>query len=803
LDQLYNLPQEVLEDVELYRLEVERFKKGDTSTENFKPFRVSRGIYAQRGQKSFMMRIKVPGGGLTPEQIETIATLSKEYGNGIPHITTRQDFQLHDLKQEDTAIIMEKLFDIGLTCKGGGGNTIRNITACPDAGVCRHEAFDVYPYATAFTEFFLSHPKSGGLPRKFKIAFSGCVRDSSLATITDVGFIAKKRTIDGIEKKGFAVYAAGGMGAGSRVGTLLEEFIAEEEAINVAESLLLLFDKHGNRKDKRKARLRFVMAKLGKDAFLELYRENLQTVRAEKKKPLVIKERPQPKELISSERKDADPVSDASFNLWRKTNVSVQKNEGFYYAKIRLPLGDISAEALKHLSKLIGDFGEGTLFTTIDQNIVVRWLKGSELYPFYLALKKSAIATVGAGGPADITSCPGASTCNLGICLSRNLATALSEQLEGSGLPLHTMNDVKIKISGCPNSCSQHPIAPIGLYGAAKRGSGRMAPHYNIVLGGRVEEGKTTLGKDCGFVPAKKVPELLIEFLTDFNNSRKEDEDYYSYLDRRGMELMAELVKKHPLPSYEEDGECYKDWGADEEFSLSGLGAGECGAGVSNMIESDIEDGKRYINKAAYDLKEGRLPEASSALSTALGVTTKSLIVAKGVEAEDDYISVTEFERLFINTGLVDESFAGLKKRWAKYLSGLLDAKGLEDEIHFMEKLSGKVNSLYENMDANMKFEGEEKEDTPKKGSASPPVPEENNGDVDVSLDLRGVKCPINYVKAKIRMEMMQVGQTIQILLDDGEPIQNVPKSLADDGQEILKQEQLENYYELLVKKAA
>lgn len=805
MEPFYEISKEVREDVELYRLEVERFLEGNVSPQKFRPFRVARGIYAQRGQERFMTRIKVPGGCLTPKQMIRIADLSEKYGNGIPHVTTRQDIQLHFVKIEDTVKAMQELLEVGLTTRGGGGNTVRNITACYDAGVCDLEVFDVTPYAPAFTEFFLNHPKGFTLPRKFKIAFSGCSDDCSFATINDVGFIAKKKVVDGEEKRGFRVYAAGGMGANSRVAELLEDFVPEEEAIYIAEAIMILFDKYGNRKNKHKARLRYVIDKVGRDEFMRLYREELAAVKAEGPKTVNLKVRPEPEKTLSAVLEEEPAVSDAAYRLWRETNAREQRQEGFYFAKIRLPLGDIGAETLRKLADIVREFGEGSIRATHDQNIVVRWLSGRELYPFYKALSDIDLAKPGAGGIADILSCPGASTCNLGICLSRDMATVLTDELEGTGLKLETMDDINIKISGCPNSCSQHPVGAIGLFGAAKRGNGRMAPHYNILLGGRVEEGHSALGEEFGFVPAKKVPGLLKQFLSEYNDDRREGEDFYAYLDRAGKTRMKELVKECTLPSYEEDSSCYQDWGNEEEFSLAGLGAGECGAGVLDMIEADIDDGRRQIYKAEEDLGKGRRESASEALAIAIGLTTKSVLVTKGIEPDDDYISVTEFEKQFVQKGLLSDKFSGLKRRWAKYLSGLLDEKGLKEEILFMEEFSKAVSDLYAGMDAHMKFKGEEEEEKPKEAPIEAEKGgEAKKGDADVFMDLRGVKCPINYVKAKIRMEMMQSGQTLQIYLDDGEPIRNVPKSLENDGQEILRQEQTaDGHYDLIVKKAA
>jgi sulfite reductase (ferredoxin) len=802
----YTIPDKVKDDIELYRLEVDRFNRGEISAGRLRPFRVARGIYAQRGQEKFMVRIKVAGGGLTPDQMTGIADMSEKYGNGIPHVTTRQDMQLHYVPLDDTVKAIEGLLEVGLTTRGGGGNTVRNITACYNAGVCDREVFDVSPYAPAFTEFFLNHPKSFNLPRKFKISFSGCSEDCSLATINDVGFIAKKKVIDGVERRGFTVYAAGGMGAKSRVADKIEDFVLEEEALDIAEAIMILFDKYGNRKNKHKARLRFVIDKVGRDEFMRLYREELAAVKAAGPKEIDLSERnaPQKEELAGNNGIPA--VKDTGFERWRQTNVTPQKQNGYFAAKIRIPLGDISADDYRKLADIVRRFGEGTIRTTHDQNILLRWLSGEEIYPFYEALVDLGFSKPCAGGTTDILSCPGASTCNLGICLPKNFAVVLTDELEETGIPFETMPDVRIMLNGCQNACAQHPIGPIGLHGAARRGSGKMAPHYNILLGGRVEEGKTILGEEFGFVPAKKVNTLLTTFLKEYHQHREEGEDFYAYLDRRGKARMRDMVKEYPLPAYEEDKECFKDWGVDEEFSLAGLGPGECGAGILDIIEADIDDAKRFIYKAGDDISKGHLDKASEALARALGHTTKSILVTKGIEPTDEYVSVTEFEKNFIRTGLVPERFNNLKMRWARYLSELLDAEGLKKETAFMEELCSTVAELYAGMDNDMKFKGEKsaevKKEEPKVAAPSEAKAASASG-TDATMDLRGVKCPINYVKAKIKLETMTVGQTLGLLLDDGEPIRNVPTSLKNDGQEIIKMEQVGEYYDLIVKKVA
>ena len=806
----YNIPAEVAEDVKSYGLELRRFLDGKVTAERFKPFRVARGIYSQRGQTSYMMRIKVPAGGLLPHQMKLISDLSKKYGNGIPHVTTRQDVQLHWLRIEDTLKAMEALVAAGLTTKGGGGNTVRNVTACVDAGVCKDEAFDVGPYAVALAEYMLVHPKAYTLPRKFKYSFSGCVADCSLSTINDVGFIAVKKEIDGKETEGFRVYTAGGMGAFSSVGALLEEFIPADQVVYVAEALLNLFDKNGNRRNKHKARLRFFADRVGFDELKRIYKEELDAARKAGIKSLVL--RPT---VTVKDRGEPSEGGDASggFDAWFGLNTIEQARPGFYMAKLALPLGDISADDFTSLASLVEGLGEGTIRTTHDQNIVVRWLTKEELKGLYSWIFEKGLGEKGlgagivAGGAEDPVCCPGASTCNLGICLSKGMASALADRLKGSSLAMDELKDIDIKISGCPNSCGQHPIGAIGFFGAARGKKSRMAPHYNVLVGGRVEEGKTALGTECGFVPAKKIPELVVEFFGLYLDGRGDGEDFYAYLDRKGTEEMKSLVKKHgTLPAYDESPEFYKDWGREDFFSLAGLGPGECGVGVFDMIETDIDEAKGSLEAASKAASSG--DDASADISKALVSAARALLITRGVEPTSDEEVFDGFEEHFASAALVDEKFKGLSTRAAMVGSGHLNDAGLKENVAFVEELVGVVTALYDSMDDAMVFPGEKLEAVEKTGPGEKPGEEESSapsdgGDSDVLMDLRGVKCPINYVKAKIKMETMEVGKTLLLYLDDGEPIANVPKSLGNDGQEILRMEKTdEGYFELLVKKA-
>lgn len=807
----YNIPEEVLEDISNFRGEIEKFIAGEIDPDRFKPYRVTRGVYSQRGQKSYMVRIKVPGGGLMPHQMVKIAELADKYGNSEPHVTDRQDVQIHWVDLKDTPTILEELATVSLTTKGGGGNTIRNVTTSPFAGVDPNEVFDTSSYPVAMAEHFLTNPKSYKLPRKFKFAFSGSSKDSAYATMQDVGFIAKKKN----DIEGFAVYVGGGMGAKSRVGELLHDFVEKDEVVYISEAMVNLFDAFGNRRNKHQARLRFFIEKIGLDEFKKIYEIELKKVKVSGEMKLNLRPQPKPRNIKDPSKTNTDVAVDTpGFNDWFETNVAPQKQVGYYTAKIKLHIGDITSEQLTRLAGVIENIGEGTIRNMQGQNILVRWLVKEELPELYNGLVDIGLAERGADGVEDILCCPGASSCNLGVCLSKNMSTVMSQNLKASDLPLDEI-DVDIKISGCPNSCGQHPIGGIGLFGVSRgTGDGRKAPFYNVMVGGRVEEGKTRLAESIGFVPSKKMPRVLEDMLAKYVAEKNEGEDYHSYLDRVGFDSFKKLIAEKGQPStYAEDPSMFTDWGAPDEFSLSGLGPGECSSGVFDMIDTDLRDANNYLNEVKDAISNGNVTDKTSeSLRRALITSARALLISQGIEPETDVLALREFEKNIVDAGYLDEKYRGLEMRAEMYASGGLNEKGLTAAVELVGSLVEDVTALYKSLDDSLTFKGVEKrtsgkEEAPAESTdtSSGAGSEAKDAGTDQFLDLRGVKCPINYVKAKIKLEGMEKGKTILLYLDDGEPIQNVPTSLKNDGQNILKQEQVSNetYFELIVKKEA
>lgn len=771
----YRIPEEVIKDIAFYRNEVERFLRGEIAPERFKPFRVSRGIYGQRDKITYMVRIRIPAGGITPYQMDRIAELSEKYGNGIPHITTRQDIQIHGVRIEDTPDVMEKLAEVGLATKGGGGNTVRNITACPDAGICEKEAFDVAPYAIALTEHLIKDPRSFNLPRKFKIAFSGCSEDCAFSTVNDIGLIAKKRDINGCVQYGFSLYVAGGMGAKSRVATLLEDFVPEDELVYAVEAIVRIFDRYGERRNKHRARLRFVMERFGEEEFRRLYKNELEAVRNEGEKKLSLRQIPFLKR--PAERNFEGFPEDPEFMEWMKKCVKRQKQDGFYYVFIPIPLGNITAEKLRSLSQIVRSFGEGSARTTQDQNMILRWVHRAELYELWKALKKDGF--VATKGIWRVISCPGAATCNLGICNSRALASAILERLNGNGLLPNEKID--IRISGCPNVCGQHLIGSIGLQGGAKHIGTRLLPYYAVMIGGKVREGETRFGEKFGVIPSRRVPlfiEELVKLLMEEGRG-----DIHSFISNGGRERITKLIERYRIPEEIDDEALLVDWGSKEEFSLAGMGPGECGAGVFEMIESDLSEAEKALEKTKTDIRGYWIYQ--SLLSS-----SRALLITQGLEPKNDEEVFRYFIERFVKKGIVSKKFMDLEERAAKIRMASLSNEIFQIEFNYAQCLLQEVSEAYRGMDSSLKF----------------PIKEPPEEDREVAkgthiLDLRGVECPINYVRVRLKLEELNTGEILTVFLDDGEPIRNVPASLRNDGQEVIGIERIDKYFKVIIRK--
>ena len=718
---ILHIPQSVKEDTLDYRGRLKKLIDGQTSPVAFRAYRVPMGIYEQRAVGKFMIRIRIGAGLALPHQLERIAQLSKTYGNGIVHVTTRQDIQIHEVDIEDTPDVLEGLLEAGLSSRGGGGNTVRNVTACPEAGVCPEEEFDVAPYAIAAAEYLLQDKSSFNLPRKYKIVFSGCSKDCAFASIADLGFFAHMK--NGV--KGFSVYAAGGLGPNPAVSAKIEDFIGAEEIFEVAEAIKRFFDKYGDRANKHKARLRYVLARVGIEEFIKLYRAERDILKAEGL-PYTA---PQIRDITSVYKVPEKPVN----------------------VRLRLKNGDIPADDLNIVGKIAAKYGQGLIRTTQLQDLLITGIAEEDIDKVHSELKKLSIDVFGDGG-SKIVACAGASTCKLGLCLSRGLAEALSNKFGRTGSSAG-LSETTIRISGCPNSCGHHYIAAIGLQGKAKRVNGKLMPCYDVFVGAKTVEGDAHLGKSIGTVPAKKIPELLAEAI-DAGEIKQEK--------------LKKLVGQYSgFSSAQFPDDYYYDFGSNEPFSLAGRGPGECSAGVTDVIKLDIDEAKDALKSA---------PANSENIYKAIVAAARALLVTFGLEPKKDREIFAAFTKVLIEPGWVKPQTQQLLDDAIDWRMG--DRESIDDLFPQAEDLIKRVEELYLSLDANLKFKIE-------------PVVKETIVDKAKSdnhvIDLRGVGCPLNFVKAKLELEMLERGAILGVLLDEGEPVRNVPASFAEQGQEVLE----------------
>ncbi|MBI4323341.1 MAG: nitrite/sulfite reductase [Candidatus Omnitrophica bacterium] len=576
---LRELPEANQEEIAQFKRLVEQYFLGELSPDEFKSRRLHMGTYGIRGVKDLhMMRIKIPQGKLNAEQLECLADLAHTYSKEIGHLTTRQDMQLYWIPTREAAVAMAKAASVGLTTREACGNSVRNVTACHLAGVSPTELFDVTKHAEAATRHFLRNPASQKLPRKFKIAFEGCPTDHAKTAIHDIGAVAAIREEGGQRILGFRVYVGGGLGAAPMQAILLEPFTPTTELLRTCEAIVRVHDRLGDRKNKATARIKFVVKRLGPDAFR-------QEVFAERDK---LPQYPYP-DMHSSADSEQPPTTgqipsvakpNGVYARWMLTNVTGQKQAGFSAVTIKLRLGDITTPQMRALAQILRRYSGGRVRIAIDQNLVIPWVRNEHVTALYTELLPLGLAEPESGKLLDVTSCPGAETCQLGISASRGLSRALEARFKEVGLSGSDIEDVRIKVSGCPNSCGQHHIADIGFFGGARKVHDRLVPHFQLMLGGMTDEGVAKFGQPILKLPARRIPEAVIQMLALYRKDRQSKaESFRTFAGRVGVDYWKQaLTPFETLPAYDQSPESYRDWGAETEFSLGGMGPGECAA---------------------------------------------------------------------------------------------------------------------------------------------------------------------------------------------------------------------------------
>ena len=791
---LSKIPAEILKEIEIFEGEVARLKRGEITADQFKPFRLQHGIYGQRQPGVQMFRVKIPQGRLDPVQLRRLADLAETYASGVCHLSTRQNIQMHFVKLENVPTMMRLIAEVGLTTREACADTVRNVTACPMAGISPTEVEDVTPYGLAITQHFLRNPICQKLPRKFKIALEGCADyDHAATSIHDIGITARKQ--DG--RLGFRIVVGGGLGSTPRTANVLTEFAPPEDLVATCEAAIRVFDRHGPRQNRYKARMKFLIEKLGFEKFYQLWKTEFELIKAQNGHyPLPAIEEV-PLKHPAAPRSWSRERATGSFAAWLKYNVTPQKQPFFNLVTIKIPLGDIKSAQIRAVADICERFSDGHIRVTVQQNFAMRWVHEADLPAVHEALTGIGLAEAGAERIENIVACPGTDTCGLSLTSSKGLARTLT----GLFTPGDPANDdlagMSIKISGCQNACAQHQLASIGFHGVGKKVGSHTAPFYEIHLGGS----NNRLGPYVIKIPAKRVPDAVQHLLKWYRETRLDSESFEAFAARLGKEKLKESLMPFTfLPSYDEDRSFYVDWGDDKDFTTEDLGPGECAGGAYEMMEGFLFEADQELHLAGVMAEKGQTGHAVNKAYRAIVAAAKGLLVLEGVDSSIDAEILFKAETLLVGKDILPRTFARLTDQ-------VKDLGPKSPTVEFTREKIIYAKSFVEASHLAFDKHGRALKQGKALAAVEPEAAEQSAGTPTITaapirLDLSGVACPINYVKTKLKLEELEVGQHLEVILDEGEPIRNVPKSLQGDGQKILSQEKIdEQHYRLLIEK--
>ncbi|CAL2091905.1 HEPN domain-containing protein [Tenacibaculum sp. 190524A05c] len=645
-------------------LELERkirlFKEGQVDEERFRSLRLARGVYGQRQLGVQMVRIKIPYGKVTSEQLHRIADVSDEYSRGRLHITTRQDIQIHYVSLDRTPELWAQLEKDDITLREACGNAVRNVTASETAGIDPNEPFDITPYAHATFQFFLRNPICQEMGRKFKMSFSSTDDDTALSFMHDLGFIAKTKKIGDTEVKGFKVLLAGGLGSQPRHADVMYEFLETDLLIPTIEGVLRVFDRFGERSKRAKARLKFLVKDLGLDGFLTLV-ENEKRALAYQSYPIDTSDFESEITFESTEVPTVQIDNQQDFELWKSTNVIKQKQEGLFAVGIKVHLGDFYTDKARKLADLIKQYAANELRFTLRQNILIRHVREEFLPFFYTELQKLGFAEAGYDSIADITACPGTDTCNLGISSSTGIAVELERVLKAEYPQYISNKDVTIKISGCMNACGQHNMAHIGFQGMSIKSGNLVAPALQVLLGGGVlGNGEGRFSDKLIKVPSKRGPESLRLLLNDFDTNKNVEESFLNYYDRQGKTYFYDLLK-HLSDTTNLVEDDFIDWGHDKNY-VKAIGVGECAGVVIDLVATLLFESEEKLDNATEAFENGQWSDSIYYAYSAFVNTAKALLTSEGVKTNTHDGIINNFQETFVATNRIElsENFPAL-----------------------------------------------------------------------------------------------------------------------------------------------
>ena len=837
---MYRIPSTLNGDLDYTQSLIDQFKAGEIQAGQLKSNRVPMGIYEQRKNQHYMLRLRCAGGLVTPEQLAKIAFVGHQLSTSHLHVTTRQEIQIHNVDIEDAIPALKKLEKVGISSAGGGGNTVRNMMVDDRSGLTADEEFDVYPYVEELTSRLIAEKDSFTMPRKYKVAIDTSVATANYSYIADLGLQARIK--DG--QRGFRVLIAGSAASNAHTGWEVFDFLPEKDLYRAAKALKNWFHKYGNRRNRHKARMRYVFYKYGTEEAKRLYLEEFEEL---KKDGSIDFEAPA---LPLEHHKPNFPPLKAptDFETWKRRYAHKQTNaeglkENLWYAYIPLRHGNNSTDFFAEVAEYLGNYGNDVIRFTKKEQIQVRNIPEEYLTNIYAFFKKLGVYQIDYPVVVtNLTCCTGADTCRLGICLPKGAIDGIAKQLLNSDLNLDAIPDFELRMNGCTNICALATWGDLGFSGRVGRVGDDPYPAYTIWL---PVKGKHEIDLQQGYIAAKKIPAFVEDYLRDVIAEQANYADYYDYVAKRGVNIVKDLIAKYKeVAPYSEEPDTFFDFGDDEKFSLIKYGKAECSAGLFDIIEID-QDTIREKRKEV-ELLMGNIPQGVPAdlqsdgkqetskieklLHDIVFSENRMLLVTRGLDPRTDEDVYNGFEKEFIAAGIIPQKFKVLTDK-ARNNESLIEQKPLIDE------LADLLNDLYQNMDDSLQFKlpavqspTDFTDNTDSKGksagqknrsekeeksvSSVKSVGQKNTNEneekesaesaaisPDVKKDFRGVMCPMNFVKTKIALTPMQSGQILEILLDDGAPIENVPGSVKNEGHTILSTEKVENYWKVLIKK--
>lgn len=811
---MYRIPSTLNGDLDYTQSLIDQFKAGEIQAGQLKSNRVPMGIYEQRKNQHYMLRLRCAGGLVTPEQLAKIAFVGHQLSTSHLHVTTRQEIQIHNVDIEDAIPALKKLEKVGISSAGGGGNTVRNMMVDDRSGLTADEEFDVYPYVEELTSRLIAEKDSFTMPRKYKVAIDTSVATANYSYIADLGLQARIK--DG--QRGFRVLIAGSAASNAHTGWEVFDFLPEKDLYRAAKALKNWFHKYGNRRNRHKARMRYVFYKYGTEEAKRLYLEEFEKL---KKDGSIDFEAPA---LPLEHHKPNFPPLKAptDFETWKRRYAHKQTNaeglkENLWYAYIPLRHGNNSTDFFAEVAEYLGNYGNDVIRFTKKEQIQVRNIPEEYLTNIYAFFKKLGVYQIDYPVVVtNLTCCTGADTCRLGICLPKGAINGIAKQLLNSDLNLDAIPDFELRMNGCTNICALATWGDLGFSGRVGRVGDDPYPAYTIWL---PVKGKHEIDLQQGYIAAKKIPAFVEDYLRDVIAEQANYADYYDYVAKRGVNIVKDLIAKYKeVAPYSEEPDTFFDFGDDEKFSLIKYGKAECSAGLFDIIEIDqdtIREKRKEVEQLLSDGKQNT-GKIEKLLHDIVFSENRMLLVTRGLDPRTDEDVYNGFEKEFIAAGIIPQKFKVLTDK-ARNNESLIEQKPLIDE------LADLLNDLYQNMDDSLQFklpaektpveqDAEEKnaeEKAPAEQVSEEKAPAEKASAAeetetiapDVKKDFRGVMCPMNFVKTKIALTPMQSGQILEILLDDGAPIENVPGSVKNEGHTILSTEKVENYWKVLIKK--